>query len=64
MFGGVQMMWYLFNFKLKNINVITRFREIVRRAPNKVLYVNATNDEEFTRQQVGHKSHCIFTDAS
>jgi hypothetical protein len=46
------MVFLLFKFKLGKINVITRFRDIVKRGPNKILYINATNDQEWTRQQV------------
>jgi hypothetical protein len=52
MSNGFKMVFLLFKFKLGKINVITRFRDIVKRGPNKILYINATNDQEWTRQQV------------
>ena len=46
------MLPYAYYFKLKNINCVKRFRQIVGWNPRKTLIINATNDEEWTRQQV------------
>ena len=46
------MLPYAYYFKLKNINCVKRFRQIVGWDPYKTLIINATNDEEWTRQQV------------
>ena len=45
------MLCYLHYFKLANINVVTRFRTVVSRAPDEVLLVNATSGDQYTRQQ-------------
>ena len=53
-YGGVKMLCYLHYFKLRNINVVTRFRKVVSWAPDEVLLVNATSGNQYTRQQVWH----------
>ena len=53
-YGGVKMLCYLHYFKLRNINVVTRFRKVVSWAPDEVLLVNATSGNQYTRQQVRH----------
>ena len=43
---------YLLYFKVTNTNVVGRFRTMLDKFPDRVMYVNATNDEEWTFQQV------------
>ena len=53
------MLPYAYYFKLKKINCVKRFRQIVGWDPHKTLFVNATNDEEWTRQQVEEYSNRV-----
>ena len=49
---GCRALCYLLYFKFTNANVVSRFRQMLAKFPNRVMYVNATNDEEWTFQQV------------
>ena len=56
---GLQMLPYAYYFKLKKINCVKRFRQIVEWDPLKTLFINATNDEEWTRQRVEEYSNRV-----
>ncbi len=45
---------YLAYFKLFNVTVAKRFREVVSWAPDKILLVNCNTGAEWTRQQERH----------
>ena len=49
---GCRALCYLLYFKFTNANVVSRFRQMLAKFPDRVMYVNATNDEEWTFQQV------------
>ena len=49
---GCRALLYLLYFKVTNTNVVSRFRTMLAKFPDRVMYVNATNDEEWTFQQV------------
>ena len=49
---GCRALLYLLYFKITNTNVVSRFRTMLDKFPDRVMYVNATNDEEWTFQQV------------
>ena len=49
---GCRALCYLLYFKITNTNVVSRFRAMLAKFPDRVMYVNATNDEEWTFQQV------------
>ncbi len=48
------MLFYLNYFKFRNINVVRRFRSVVSWYPERVLFINAENEEEWTATEVGH----------
>ena len=53
------MLPHTYYFKLNKINCVKRLRQVVEWDPKAPLYVNATNDEEWTRQQVEEYSNRV-----
>ena len=49
---GITMMVYLYYWKIRNINVVTRFRLLVTEDPDKVMLVNCQTGQEWTYKQV------------
>ena len=53
------MLPHIYYFKVKKINCVKRLRQVVEWDPKAILYINATNDEEWTRQQVEEYSNRV-----
>jgi hypothetical protein len=45
--------WALF----KDMTVVSTFREVLKRNPDKVMYINCTDNTEWTYQQVSRRAH-------
>ena len=56
---GLKMPAYFYYFKFKKLNCVSRFRQVVGWDPDGTLFVNVTNDEEWTRQQVEEQSNRV-----
>ena len=56
---GLKMPAYFYYFKFKKLNCVSRFRQVVGWDPDGTLFVNVTNDEEWTRQQVEEHSNRV-----
>ena len=56
---GLKMPAYFYYFKFKKLNCVSRFRQIAGWDPDETLFVNVTNDEEWTRQQVEEHSNRV-----
>ena len=56
---GLTILAYLFYFKRRGVRITGRFRTLVRRHPDRVAFINATTDEEWTYRRLEDYSNRV-----